>query len=117
MRALLLLLPLAISNVWAGQSSGWGYIEKLGMRANSDLLTITFSKPVANPNGCGNGSLGTSKLYIVELDQTKNNYFISTLTAAYMAKKEVAFWVPDECTKNKYWGLTRPTVFDIQVRD
>ena len=101
---------------YSGQSSGWGIIEKVSMRTDGSLMTITFSHPVVNPDSCGGGSLGNSKLYMLEVtDRNKYSTFISTVMAAHVAKQEVAFWIGG-CTKNKYWGLTRPTVFDIQMR-
>lgn len=105
--ALIVFLP---SYSFAGQSSGWGKITQLNINKHGRLM-IRFSQKIVNPEECERG-----EFYIVEKDESSGvDRFYSAILAAHAANKSVSFWISG-CTKNKHWGYTRPTLYDIYIR-
>lgn len=93
-------------------SSGKGLITQFYMNSHGNFLRVKFSKDVVNPAGCEG-----EDFYINELTDTEgSNRFYSTVLAAYMAKKEVSFWISG-CSNNRYWDKTRPRIWDIYVNE
>jgi hypothetical protein len=105
--AITLFLP---TYSFAGQGSGWGKIIELNINKHGRLM-IRFSKKIVNPDNCQRGDF-----YIVEKsDSNAANRFYSAILAAHAANKDVQFWISG-CTKNKHWGYTRPTPYDIYIK-
>ncbi|MCB1214374.1 MAG: hypothetical protein KDK66_02740 [Deltaproteobacteria bacterium] len=106
----LLLLPNLVFA--ASESSGVGKITSLNLAANGAILKVTFSQPYVNPGNCG-----AANAYIRELDDSPvNQRFYSTALAAYIAKKDVKFWI-DDCTTNPWWTDTYPRIWGIEIID
>lgn len=94
------------------RSSGTGTITQFYTNPTGTFLRIKFSEGIINPDACE----GTS-FYIAELDDsTGSDRFFSTVLAAFMAKKNVSFWV-NGCTSRRFWDKTRPRIRDIYVNE
>jgi len=95
----------------AGEMSGLGTITGINMPASGEMIRINFSLPFKNPSNCTG-----SDMYIKEITNDASNRFVSTVLAAYMAKKQVEFWI-DGCTTKTWWGKTQPQIYDIYIHD
>jgi hypothetical protein len=40
--------------------------------------------------------------------------FLKALLAAHLAGRKVKFWI-DGCTRQQWWGKTRPLIYDIYI--
>ncbi|BDU40901.1 hypothetical protein [Vibrio nigripulchritudo] len=104
----LFLLPNLV--LASGVSSDKGQIKLINMQREGNFVRVDFSQPIKNPGNCE----GTS-FYVAELnDSAGSNRFYSALLAAYTSKQTVNFWISG-CTKQKYWGQTRPAIYDIYM--
>lgn len=93
-----------------GDGSNWGKITEFYVDAKMTVMRLTFSRTVINPSNCEGGDF-----YMLELDDSPaSERFIRVVLAAHLANREVKFWV-DGCTKQKWWGKTRPIIYDIYI--
>lgn len=99
---------------WAedGEGSGWGKITEIYVDAQGLVLKLEFSGKIVNPSGCeGMG------FYVRELDDSiASDRFLRVVMAAHMAGRKVKFWI-EGCSRSKWWGKTRPQIFDIYIAD
>ncbi|GLQ76324.1 hypothetical protein [Vibrio penaeicida] len=94
----------------AGVTSDKGQVKLINVQREGNFVRVDFSQPIKNPGNCEGASF-----YIAELsDSSGSNRFYSALLTAYTSKSTVSFWVSG-CTKQKYWGQTRPAIFDIYM--
>ena len=102
------LLIMSTSAI-AGESSGRVRITELYMPASGGLVRVRVDKPIVNPDQCGG-----SEFYIKELTAAQEDRFVSVVMSAFLAGKEVSFWISG-CTTGSYWYATRPVMSDIYV--
>lgn len=92
--------------------SGWGNITELYLDAAGTVLRVRFSGEIVNPGGCEGGDF-----YVRELDDsTASDRFLRVVLAAHLADRRVKFWI-DGCSKSRWWGKTRPQIYDIYLAD
>lgn len=106
-------LGLTATPVFAegGTTSGDGYITEFYVNAPGNLLRVKFSLPIVNPGQCQN-----TEFYVAELDDTPGSTrFVAILYSAYLEHKKVAFYI-HECSKEQWWGATRPKLYDVSLR-
>ena len=90
--------------------SNWGTITELYVDAQGTLIRVDFSREVVNPANCEG-----AEFYVRELDDSAaSDRFLRVVLAAHLANRKVKFWI-DGCTKAKWWGKTRPQIYDIYV--
>ncbi len=95
----------------SGAMSGDGYITEFYMNAQGNLLRVKFSLPIVNPGQCQN-----TEFYVAELDDTPGSTrFVAIMYSAYLEHKKVGFYI-HECSKEQWWGATRPKLFDVYLR-
>jgi len=107
------VLGLTVTPVFAegGATSGDGYITEFHINASGNLLRVKFSLPIVNPGQCQN-----TEFYVAELDDTPGSTrFVAILYSAYLEHKKVAFYI-HECSKEQWWGATRPKLYDVSIR-
>lgn len=93
-----------------GDGSNWGRMTEVYVDAKGSVLRVQFSRPVVNPSGCEGGDF-----YMLELDDSPGaDRFLKALLAAHLAGRKVKFWI-DGCTKQQWWGKTRPLIYDIYI--
>jgi len=93
-----------------GDASNWGMITKLYVDAKVTVMRVDFSRAIINPANCEGGDF-----YIRELDDSAaSERFLQAVLGAHLANKKVEFWI-DGCTKAKWWGKTRPQIYDIYI--
>ncbi len=104
-------LVLITFNANAGVNTDWGTITELTTNSSGSYIRLRFSEPIQN-DGCEG-----VEYYMKELDETSgSNRFMSTVLAAYTARKQVKFWISG-CTSAQFWGKTRPQISTIWVKD
>ena len=95
-----------------GTGSGWGRITEAYLTADGTFLRISFSRAIENPDGCEGG-----EYYVRELDESAgSDRFVQAVLAAHLAGRNVEFWISG-CSKSRWWGKTRPQVYDIYISD
>jgi len=110
MKKLLFSLLLISSSIFAAEGSGVGKIKELYIDAQGTFVRLQFSQPIKNPENCQK-----AVFYMLELDDSPgSNRYLSSVLAAYMAQKNVSFWI-NGCTKKSYWGGTQPQLHDIYM--
>ena len=93
-----------------GDGSNWGTITEFYVDAKMTAMRLTFSRDVINPSNCEGGDF-----YMLELDDSPaSERFVRVALAAHLANRKVKFWV-EGCTKKKWWGKTRPLIYDIYI--
>lgn len=108
---LILILSVMPSLVFAGEGSEWGKIIEVYVSADGTVMRVRFSEPIVNPDACEG-----EDFYIRELDESMgSDRFVKAVLAAHMADMKVDFWI-EGCSKAKWWGKTRPVMFDIYIR-
>jgi hypothetical protein len=114
LRILMLLTGMFLigppERVVGGDGSGVGYITEFYLNAPGNFVRIKFSQPIKNPEGCE-----AAEFYVRELNETAGaTRFLAILSSAYFERKEVSFYIQG-CSENKWWGATRPSLWDIYV--
>lgn len=90
--------------------SNWGKITEFYVDAKGSVMRLQFSRPVVNPANCEGADF-----YVLELDNSAaSDRFLRVVLAAHLANQKVKFWI-DGCTKAKWWGKTRPQIYDIYI--
>ena len=108
--AVLSWLPLSAGA--EGDGSNWGRITEFYVDAKMTVMKLQFSRPAINPGNCEAGDF-----YMLELDgSAASENFVRVVLAAHLANRKVKFWV-DGCTKERWWGKTRPLIRDIYIGD
>jgi hypothetical protein len=103
-----LLQPAAYADGNAG--SNWGTITELYVDAKVSVMRVNFSRAIVNPASCEGGDF-----YVRELDDSPaSDRFLKVVLEAHLANKKVEFWI-DGCTKARWWGKTRPQIYDIYI--
>jgi len=93
-----------------GNGSNWGKITEVYVDANVSVMRLQFSRPIVNPAGCEGADF-----YVLELDTSAaHDRFLRIVLATHLADRKVKFWI-DGCTKSKWWGKTRPQIYDIYI--
>jgi hypothetical protein len=95
-----------------GDGSNWGTITEFYVDAKMTVMRLTFSREVINPSNCEAGDF-----YMLELDDSPaSERFVRVVLAAHLANRKVKFWV-DGCTRQQWWGKTRPLIYDVYIGD
>jgi hypothetical protein len=103
--------PRALSDD-SGAGSGWGRITEVYVDAQGSVLRLQFSGDIVNPAGCEGGDF-----YVRELDDSvASDRFLRIVMAAHLAGRKVKFWI-DGCSESRWWGKTRPQIYDIYIAD
>ena len=90
--------------------SNWGKITEFYVDAKVSVMRLQFSRPIVNPANCEGADF-----YVRELDDSAaSDRFLRVVLAAHLANHKVKFWI-DGCTKSKWWGKTRPQIYDIYI--
>ena len=104
------ILQLAAADAEGEAGSGWGKITEVYVDAEVSVLRLQFSRAIVNPANCEGGDF-----YVRELDDsTASDSFLRAVLAAHLANRRVKFWVSG-CTKSRWWGKTRPQIYDIYI--
>lgn len=111
----LFLAALSQNNVLLAEDdagSGWGKITEAYVNAEMTVLRLQFSESIVNPGNCEGADF-----YVRELDDgIASDRFLRVVLAAHLAGRKVKFWI-DGCSKSRWWGKTRPQIYDIYVAD
>jgi hypothetical protein len=92
--------------------SGWGKITEAYVNAEGSVLRLQFSESIVNPGNCEGADF-----YVRELDDdVASDRFLRVVLAAHLAGRKVKFWI-DGCSESKWWGKTRPQIYDIYIGD
>lgn len=92
--------------------SGWGKITEVYVDAGVTVLRLQFSESIVNPGKCEGADF-----YVRELDDSiASDRFLRVVLAAHLAGRKVKFWI-DGCSKSRWWGKTRPQIYDIYISD
>lgn len=90
--------------------TNWGRITQFYVDAKATVMVLQFSRAVVNPMNCEGADF-----YVRELDDSAaSDRFLRTVLAAHLANRKVKFWI-EGCTKEKWWGKTRPQIQDIYI--
>ena len=95
---------------WAAGTSGWGKITQVRVPVDGKTAKVSFSESYVNPDGCE-----LDGMYIAYLQEgDSGDRFLSALLAAQASQAEVSMYISG-CTAEKFWGGTRPKVYDIYI--
>ena len=109
---LLMFLPSMVALAAGDEGSNWGRMTEVYLSGDGHVLRVRFSRPIVNPARCEGGDF-----YVRELDDSAaSDRFLKTVLAAHLADRKVEFWIVG-CTKSRWWGKTRPQIYDIYIGD
>ncbi|KPK54774.1 MAG: hypothetical protein AMJ59_24590 [Gammaproteobacteria bacterium SG8_31] len=92
--------------------SGWGKITEAYVNSEMTVLRLQFSESIVNPGNCEGADF-----YVRELDDSiASDRFLRVVLAAHLAGRKVKFWI-DGCSGSRWWGKTRPQIYDIYIAD
>ena len=92
--------------------SGWGKITEAYVNSEMTVLRLQFSESIVNPGNCEGADF-----YVRELDDSiASDRFLRVVLAAHLAGRKVKFWI-DGCSESRWWGKTRPQIYDIYIAD
>lgn len=106
------MLPSMVAYASGDEGSNWGRMTEVYVSGDGRVMRVRFSRPIVNPAGCEGADF-----YVRELDDSvASDRFLKTVLAAHLAGRKVEFWITG-CTKLRWWGKTRPQIFDIYIGD
>lgn len=104
------ILPSAAPRADGDAGSNWGKITEFYVDAKGSVMVLHFSRDIVNPANCEGADV-----YVRELDDSvASDRFLRVALAAHLANRKVKFWI-EGCTKAKWWGKTRPQIYDIYI--
>ena len=104
------ILPSAAPRAEVDAGTDWGERRQFYVDAKATVMVLQFSRAIVNPMNCEGADF-----YVRELDDSAaSDRFLGVMLAAHLANRKVKFWI-EGCTKAKWWGKTRPQIYDIYI--
>jgi hypothetical protein len=106
------MLPSMVAYASGDEGSNWGRMTEVYVSGDGHVMRVRFSRPIVNPAGCEGADF-----YVRELDDSvASDRFLRAVLAAHLAGRKVEFWITG-CTKSRWWGKTRPQIYDVYIGD